>query len=211
MKFGVFGSIRAEKNIVLDLIPVDIVSKSVIVAGSMNKKNGNLKVYNCTSGSINPITFGKYFDVVQSSTVCEGVPAFLRNKFVINSNYLINRINRYCFNYFSFFLADLILLIRGQEMKSIQSARKFYEGIDLLEYFAIRDWNFEIENFQKLIENSKNQEGNFDCDIKSLKWDKFAENSVEGINRYFIQKKLSKKLENTEILTSKSFKIYNMK
>ncbi len=61
IKYGVFGSIRAEKSMVLDLIPVDIVAKSIIVAGSINNKNGNLEVYNCTSGSINPITIGKIY------------------------------------------------------------------------------------------------------------------------------------------------------
>jgi fatty acyl-CoA reductase len=121
--------------------------------------------------------------------IYEGFPGFLRNNFVYNTNFLIHKINR-VFNYLPFFLADLTLLIRGQKLKFIQSARQFHQGADVLEYFATRDWNFKNENFKKLVEHSKNQDGNFDCDIEPLQWEQFIKEYVEGVDRYFMKKKM---------------------
>ena len=62
---GLMRTMHVGKEIVADLIPVDVVINSMIVAawkrGSESKNNfsGPLPIYNCTSGNLNPITWGQ--------------------------------------------------------------------------------------------------------------------------------------------------------
>lgn len=171
------------KDTVLDVIPVDIVINSMIIAASQNTKN-DFKVYNCTSGSMNPITIEKFAEYGEPHLVYEG----LRNNFVINTNYFLHITNRIFFNYLPYTIIDLGLLFTGSKPKYLMQSWKFYSGIDVLDYFVKNEWNFEVENFKKLIEISKDQEGNFNCDIKEVKWDQFIEKFVRGIDKYILKK-----------------------
>ena len=63
---GVLRTMHIEKDFVADLIPVDVVINSMIVAAWKTAKDytGNPtipSVYNVTSSSTIPITWGKYY------------------------------------------------------------------------------------------------------------------------------------------------------
>ena len=81
---GVLRTMHIEKDFVADLIPVDIVINSMIVAAWKTAKDytGNPtipSVYNVTSSSTIPITWGKYYRYLDS---------FYRNSYTINILFL---------------------------------------------------------------------------------------------------------------------------
>jgi hypothetical protein len=186
VKYGMFGSIRGSKNHPLDVIPVDILANTLIIAASKNHAN-NLKVYNCTSSSINPITLEEYFNQVPSHTNYEGMPMILRNKPVINSFNFLHKLHRFFFNYLLFFLYDLFLWIRGSNPILIKECLKFHRAADSTEYLTRYNWIFEVENYKSLIQSSRNQKSAFNCDIGQLKWDQFIEKSVKGIDKFVLK------------------------
>ena len=68
---GVLRTMHIEKDFVADLIPVDVVINSMIVAAWKTAKDytGNPtvpSVYNVTSSSTIPITWGKYYRYLDS-------------------------------------------------------------------------------------------------------------------------------------------------
>ena len=81
---GVLRTMHVEKEFVADLIPVDLVINAMIVAAWKTAQDytGNStipSVYNVTSSSIKPITWGKYYRYVDS---------FYRNSYITNILFL---------------------------------------------------------------------------------------------------------------------------
>ena len=81
---GVLRTMHVEKEFVADLIPVDVVINAMIVAAWKTAQDytGNPtipSVYNVTSSSIKPITWGKYYRYVDS---------FYRNSYITNILFL---------------------------------------------------------------------------------------------------------------------------
>ena len=81
---GLLRTMHIEKDFVADLIPVDVVINAMIVAAWKTAQDytGNPtipSVYNVTSSSIKPITWGKYYRYVDS---------FYRNSYITNILFL---------------------------------------------------------------------------------------------------------------------------
>ena len=81
---GVLRTTLVEKEFAADLIPVDVVINAMIVAAWKTAQDytGNPtipSVYNVTSGSIKPITWGKYYRYIDS---------FYRNSYITNILFL---------------------------------------------------------------------------------------------------------------------------
>lgn len=62
---GILRTMLVEKEKICDMIPVDIVANSCILAAVdvATRSQGRVKVYNCTSGSTNPIAWGRVKEV----------------------------------------------------------------------------------------------------------------------------------------------------
>ena len=63
LQTGLLRTIKVDGDLVADIIPVDVVINAMIVAGwkrgTVDKNlNGQIPVYNCTSGAFNSITWG---------------------------------------------------------------------------------------------------------------------------------------------------------
>jgi fatty acyl-CoA reductase len=182
IKFGIFGSLRADKDCVLDVMPVDIVANSIIVAASLNSRN-NFKIYNCTSGSINPIKIGSYFECLKKHTNYEGV---IRNRPFVNPSFIGHKLHRLFLNHLPCLILDLVRWICCRKPIYMRKSSKFLQGADVLEFFTKNEWNFEAENFKNLIQYAKEQGGNFDCDIEKLQWDDFIRKSVNGMDKFLL-------------------------
>lgn len=183
VKFGIFGSLPFYKNIVLDVIPVDKVVNTVIVAGSMNQQN-DFKVYNCTSGLMNPLTAGDYFNGVHKNMKYERV---FQNPSFLNSSHVGHKLHRIFFNHLPFSILDSARWITSKKPIYMKKSLRFLKGADVLQYFCRRDWNFEARNFEYLAEHSKNQEGNFDCDMRLLNWNDYIKNSLKGMDKFILK------------------------
>lgn len=66
---GLFRTIMCDKNVVADLIPVDIVINLMVTAAwktGMSKQSG-LTIYNCCTGEQRPITWGNFVNLAIES------------------------------------------------------------------------------------------------------------------------------------------------
>ena len=62
---GILRSMLVQKEKITDMIPVDVVANTCILAAVQvaNSKPNKIQVYNCTSGSVNPISWGRVKEV----------------------------------------------------------------------------------------------------------------------------------------------------
>jgi len=60
---GLVNSIRGRKEIVSDLIPVDMVTNAIIVSTAIGSLKQELKVVHIATSHLNPITWGRYMQI----------------------------------------------------------------------------------------------------------------------------------------------------
>lgn len=62
---GLFRTIMCNKDIVADLIPVDIVINLMVVAAwrTGTSKSSGLTIYNCSTGEQKPVTWGSFVEL----------------------------------------------------------------------------------------------------------------------------------------------------
>lgn len=68
---GSVKSIICEESLKMDLIPVDVVVNSLITAAwhTAAYRSNTMRVYNCTSGQINEITWKRFGDLTQRYSI----------------------------------------------------------------------------------------------------------------------------------------------
>ena len=67
--------------------------------------------------------------------------------------------------------------------------KKMHHAIDLMQYFALRDWKFYSRNFMKLmVDLNETDCEEFNCDIRSVKNEEEAIGQVWlGLRRYILK------------------------
>lgn len=71
----------------------------------------------------------------------------------------------------------------------VRIVRKMHHAIDLMQYFALKDWKFYSRNFTKLMSDlSERDAEEFNCDIRSVKDEEAAIANVWlGVRRFILK------------------------
>ncbi|CAH2108622.1 unnamed protein product [Euphydryas editha] len=104
------------KNI-LDLIPVDYVSNTIIVAASKYNSSKDVLVYNCSTSECNPLTMSELKDLVTASVEKDNSHGIGKpNIYYTNFKWIVILLT-FIFKTIPAFLADLFLYIRGKKTR----------------------------------------------------------------------------------------------
>ncbi|UYV79094.1 hypothetical protein LAZ67_17001112 [Cordylochernes scorpioides] len=159
---GIFSSMHCDRSCVADLIPVDIVINLVIAVACYTAmdKSSEVAVYNCTSGNLNRLTWGRLADVgfpvirAHPATGVLGVPrgnlrdSRLANWYCILAHHLIPA-----------YLLDLGLLLTRQRPRFVKIYSRLHRAEDTLHFFTTNQWRFTSNNvvalFDRLSDSDK--------------------------------------------------------
>lgn len=72
-------------------------------------------------------------------------------------------------------------------------ARRYKAAADTGEFFAMHEWNFEVNNVNELVaEVAKVEDSSaFNCDVRTLDWDAYLKNCVLGIRKNVLKDDIS--------------------
>lgn len=194
---GTIRTIKCEEYCLADLIPVDIVSNTLIVAGwanTFNRSEEDVKVYNCTSAQANPQTY------------CELRSRVLRfarknpiNHVMLYPNFRFTT-NKHIHKYSLKLLHDLpakffdyILKFRNKEPVNICIAEKNKQALDALEFFIMRTYDFKNDNMKEIIQAVKMTQTDADefyMDMSKVDWNSYIENYLLGIRLHVLKDNL---------------------
>ncbi|XP_039450326.1 putative fatty acyl-CoA reductase CG5065 [Culex pipiens pallens] len=209
---GTISSIMCDQKCVMDVIPVDIVCNTLIAAAWENAMtiSNPIRVYNCTSGSVNPIKWYKYGEITQKYAVKNPTKyVMLYPGFQYRTNRVVHKIVELFLHFLPAYFFDLILRAQGSKPIMAKIAKRFQKAADTGEFFAMHEWTFEVPNLKRLTRkvHGARDGAEFDMDMAGMSWDAYLEQYMLGIRKYV----LKDDLDSMEQARSKLRKLYWIK
>jgi len=195
---GVLRTMHVEKEFAADLIPVDVVINAMIVAAWKTAQDytGNPKipsVYNVTSGSIKPITWGQGQDYVCSSVNKFPMSTMLWFPGCILTRYKVHDfLCRWLFHHAPALVIDGVQMVLRRPTFMRKLINKMTKSTESLQFFTLNQWswtNANLNNLQSALVNTDDSESleSFGFDIRSLDWKTFVEHNVLGVRHYVLK------------------------
>jgi fatty acyl-CoA reductase len=200
---GIARTMCFNPNNTADLIPVDIVAnaliniawKTALTSKDSDSREKELKVYNITSGSINPISWHHYLEYGRNRAIeCPSTRVVRPPARVMTgkghsaiSNFLTKWVSEVMFA----ILLDCILFVAGKKPMVYRVVRKMHHAFDLLAYFVRREWSFPSTNLQALIQEIKEvspeDSKTFYMDVSEVDWPQYIGDCYMGFRRYLMK------------------------
>ncbi|KAK9874385.1 hypothetical protein WA026_002732 [Henosepilachna vigintioctopunctata] len=197
---GTIKSIICDEKYVMDIIPVDVVVNTIITAGwhTVAHTSNAMRVYNCVSGDVNPITWKRFGDLTHKyvrlypSKYVQWYPGF-----EYRTSRFMHMIYATLYHTIPSAILDVFLYCTRQKPIMLKISNKFYHALDAGKFFSTNEWNFDTHTMASLCEAVKNAEDgeNFEMDIHKnhtgFDWDTYVKNFMIGVRQYVLKDDLS--------------------
>ncbi|XP_045534533.1 putative fatty acyl-CoA reductase CG5065 [Papilio machaon] len=186
---GVNNILHGQRDIVLDIIPVDYTVNLALVAASKCSDNNEVKVYNSCSSLDNPITCGHLEKVS-----CEQFKKLHNGKsslkiYFFKSPWMVSVVSM-LFQLTPAYAADFWLRCRGKNPRHVQELKLAILRRDLLKNFTSVSRFWKTKNTRSLYATlSQRDQRQFPFDPTNISIDEYFENYFKGIYKYLNVKK----------------------
>lgn len=190
---GTITSARGTGDSKVDLIPVDFVCNTLITAAWANSftRTSSIPVYNCTSGQVNPLTWQELADgIMKNARKYPSKYIMMYPKYTYRTNVNVHFVYEILMHFFPAIIFDIFLLLQRKKPFMFKLAKRVKVTADIGCYFALRDWNFEAGNVQRIIRAARETQldaHEFNCDVASLDWDEYLEKYSIGIRTFILK------------------------
>ncbi|KAK9745171.1 Male sterility protein [Popillia japonica] len=184
-------------------LPADLVVNTIILAAWEAANNNNNvvangngpkysavpQIYNVVSRPQNPITWGKFRDLVLGS--CSETPTSLlvwHPTFHIHSNYYVHNLIALFAQKFPAYLINILRRCVGKKpSKFIHAIRRVDKYYDICRFATLNEWSFNNTNTQNLWRklNTTDKEM-YNCDVASVDWDEMFSSYIRGVRMYLL-------------------------
>lgn len=184
---GMLRTIDWNYYAVSDMVPVDIVANCIICAAYQTRTNSpnKLQVYNMTSGNMNPISWGKFFEYLREEAVDKPPNKIVRPIIKSPKHNRANPISFILTKIFSELLfaytIDFILTLIGYKKIMVKITQRMHHGYKILKPFTTNEWNFKSCNVTQLSESLTETDRNlFKFDMRNFDWKEQARRTYDG-------------------------------
>ncbi|XP_023238990.1 putative fatty acyl-CoA reductase CG5065 isoform X2 [Centruroides sculpturatus] len=188
---GILRTMLVDRNIGADVVPVDLVVNLMITVGwhiGVCRPN-SLTVYNCTTGSINKITWGDIKKIAYPIIIKHPSMQVFRYP---GGSFKTSRFwNEVCLHFQHILpaaIVDFLAWITGNKPGLLEVYKSLHRAVRLLEYFTTNEWHFDCNNVLLLMNSlSGRDRQTFGFDIRPINWSLYMENYVLGVRRYLLK------------------------
>jgi len=193
---GILRSMCGNLNAVADIVPVDIVSNLLIVAGWHRAvaSSETVPVINCCSGRLKPLKWSlilKSFEIFEQypleNLVRVPYPRFTMNRYWRNLNIFVDHA-------LPAYIADFFMKILGKKPRFARLWGKVEKAVDTLEYFTTREWDFQTKSMIDVWNQMKPEDQelfNYDMRQSGFRWDQYLEMYILGVKKFILNEQLS--------------------
>ncbi|CAH0549491.1 unnamed protein product [Brassicogethes aeneus] len=196
---GTIKSIICDDKCKMDLIPVDIVVNTIITAAwhTAAYRSNQMRVYNCTSSNINPITW-KYFGELTHKYSLQYPSKYVT--WYPGFTYRTSRLMHFlCATFFVTIPAmalDCILYCTKQKPMMLKISNKFYNALEAGKFFSCNQWDFQVCHMEGLVDAVACAEDgkSFEIDMgpsTGFEWDPYVKDFLLGIRQYVLKDDIS--------------------
>ncbi|XP_015681350.1 fatty acyl-CoA reductase 1-like [Protobothrops mucrosquamatus] len=192
---GILRSVKCNLAATADIIPVDLAINLIITAGwhtAVHRPKSPM-IYNCTSGSLNPFSWGEL--EINVINIYEKNP--LEKPFRIpnarmTSSYLLHQYWTFVCHTIPAFLGDLYLRLMGKKPWMMKLAGRLDKTMSLLEYFTRHSWDWSYENTNRLLKELNPKDRTLFCfDVCQLTWPEYMKDYCLGTKKYLLNEDMA--------------------
>jgi fatty acyl-CoA reductase len=187
---GILKTLYCYRDMVADIVPVDIpINLMCAVAWKTAVQSTNeIPVYNCTSGTLNPI---RWRDMEESVWAYKGM---LKNPMTnvvwypsgsLKNSDFVNKVYMMVFQWWPAYIIDSAAWMIGKKSYMIKINNKLRKAGKVLEFFTTHEWRWTNKNVLKLQnELTETDKTVFNFNIQDIEWPKFQDNYMKGIREF---------------------------
>jgi len=187
-----------------DIVPVDIVSKCVLVAtwyratnvastsgtGGESRRTGDeLVVCNCTSGNVNPTSFADMEKAVQETAYIYPYNGLVRRPNIrCTGSKFVHAYWQVVSHYIPAVLADGVSMLIGAKPRFVDLYRRIDSSLSTLDFFVGHEWTWTNRTFLR-IRNAipAHERDAFDFDMSAIEWDRYYRTLTLGVKMYALK------------------------
>jgi len=192
---GVLRTIYCCRDMVADIVPVDIpINLMCAVAWrTATSPTNSIPVYNCTTGTINPIRWGEV-----EAWGWESLLRFPMDNMVwypggsFKNNDFLNKLCQIVFHYCPAYLVDTAARCVGKKPIMVRISNKMHKATKALEFFTTNEWRWSNGNMLKLQKEMTPADRDvFYFNVEEIHWPNFLDSYVRGTRQFVFKEDLS--------------------
>jgi fatty acyl-CoA reductase len=194
---GVARTMDLNPSCTADLIPVDVVVNSLISVAwyTANNPATELKVYNISTGTLNPITWHDYLNHSRDEALRAPSMKMIRPPATVAVGQGASKVSRYLTKLFSevlfAYMIDFLLIVIGRKPILVSIVKRMHHHSSLLDYFCKRSWSFPCNNLSSLISHMRDtcpdDLDRFYMDVRNIDWRQYISQCYMGGRRYLLK------------------------
>jgi len=188
---GIMRTLFCKRSCVADMVPVDVCINLTCVIGwkIATQPSTSTPVFNCTSGGMNPITWGQVetwgLEIIHRNPF-EGVFWYPGGSY--KENWYLNRFCQLVFHYGPAHGVDLLCRLAGRKPFLVKVSNMLQKSTKALEPFTSNSWNWSNKNVIKLEKELTEEDRTvFGFDIRHLDWKEYLETYAQGIRKFLFK------------------------
>lgn len=189
---GILKIACVDSECVADMIPVDIVSKTIITAAWTSHRSYNpdspVPVIHCTSGDINPINWGQFSALLQKFSRSNPFLCALAYPQIRFQSQAVVFFLEHIYHHLPALLGDLVIRLKGGKPVMLATANKIKMSMKLLGFFMTHNFIFKADNMREVMQMvQKTQDKDaFYCDVSRINWKEYMCDYMLGIRKYLL-------------------------
>ncbi|KAL7727457.1 hypothetical protein ACLKA6_017576 [Drosophila palustris] len=207
--FGVLRVTLLDKNARAHIVPVDYCANMVLsaawktaVENVQKKKNVTDKfpltdpiIYNYVNSDQNPVKWRNFTNAVEDLRFVCPLEQMIWYPFLKTYTKLwAFELAILLYHILPGHIIDMVLRLRGQKPRMIKMYDKIHKNIKKVSEFAIKNWTFDMNNTDRLIECMTSEDKRlFECDMNGLNWNEYFKVAVFGMREYLAKEKPTEK------------------
>ena len=182
---GVLRTLYCKRACTADMVPVDLcINLLCCVAWQTSlDPRGSLKVYNFTSGQLNPVTWGEVEEQLKTAipkAAYEGALWYPGN--IATETWYSNRFYQLLFHYCVAHTVDLLCWAVGKKPFLVKTSDFMQKSANVLEPFTTNSWSWTNDNTIALETILTEQDrAVFGFDIRAVDWKTYLDEYAQGI------------------------------
>ncbi|XP_050501734.1 putative fatty acyl-CoA reductase CG5065 [Diabrotica virgifera virgifera] len=194
---GTIKSVLCNEKYKMDIIPVDIVVNTLITSAwhTVYHRSSSLRVYNCTSGQINPITWRDFKNLtLKYSRESPSKYVTWYPGFTYRTSKSLHKLFATMYHIVPSAVLDAYLLSTRRKPMMLKISTKFYDALLAGSFFSTNEWNFQVSTMKSLtkVVNGATDGANFETNFKSengFTWEEYVQCFHLGVRQYILKDK----------------------
>ncbi|XP_057376134.1 putative fatty acyl-CoA reductase CG5065 [Daphnia carinata] len=187
--------LKVNEDMLSDIIPVDCAINLMIALAwhTANHNPTGVSVYACTTGHLNPLTWGH----VKRWTIESWLKFPTKDMmWYPNVRYTTNdislKINQTMLHDFPAYLMDFYMKATGKRTKWVRLYSKASKAFSIYDFFTTHQWRFISKNPLRLMEEMSVEDRDlFDFDVRKINWQNYFETYILGLRLYVLKDDIS--------------------